>query len=238
MRPAIRLRRRDVLLSLMAGALRPAAAATAVDLLLVLAVDASGSVSMDRFNLQKHGLCRGVSQPGRGGRDRFRPGAGDRGHHDAVDRAFAAAAGRTLDDGHRPRRPPAASRPQSIRSQRVLFGGGTSISGAIDRAMAALVGRALHWRPRRVIDVSGDGANNAGRPADAARDEAVGAGVAINGLPILTLEPDLDEFYRSQVIGGPGAFLIVIHSYDQFAEAIRRKLVTEIARRATPERRA
>jgi hypothetical protein len=80
-----------------------------------------------------------------------------------------------------------------------------------------------------VIDVSGDGANNAGRPADAARDDAVAAGVAINGLPILTLEPDLDDFYRTQVIGGPGAFVIAIHSYDQFADAIRRKLVTEIA---------
>ena len=63
---------------------------------------------------------------------------------------------------------------------------------------------------RRVIDVSGDGANNRGRVADAARDEAVDAGIVINGLPILSLEPDLDEYYRAHVIGGPGAFVITL----------------------------
>ena len=82
---------------------------------------------------------------------------------------------------------------------------------------------------RRVIDISGDGANNRGRFAEEARDEAVRAGLVINGLPILTLEPELDEYYRESVIGGPGAFVIAVRSYEAFAQAIRSKLVTEIA---------
>ena len=80
-----------------------------------------------------------------------------------------------------------------------------------------------------MIDVSGDGANNRGRPAEAARDQAVQAGVAINGLPILTLEPDLDLSYREHVIGGPGAFVVAVTGYDQIADALRNKLINEIA---------
>ena len=80
-----------------------------------------------------------------------------------------------------------------------------------------------------MIDVSGDGSNNRGRPAEDARDEAVQAGVAINGLPILTIEPELDEYYRRNVIGGPGAFVIAVQRYDDFAAAVRKKLITEIA---------
>ena len=61
---------------------------------------------------------------------------------------------------------------------------------------------------RRVIDISGDGSNNRGRPVTLARDEAVAAGIGINGLPILALEPDLDRYYYDSVIGGPGAFVV------------------------------
>jgi hypothetical protein len=86
---------------------------------------------------------------------------------------------------------------------------------------------------RRVIDVSGDGGNNRGRPSTQARDEAVAAGVGINGLPILALEPNLDDYYRDYVIGGPGAFVVVAQSYDTFAAAILKKLIVEIA--ATPD---
>lgn len=82
---------------------------------------------------------------------------------------------------------------------------------------------------RRVIDVSGDGANNRGRPVTLARDEAVAAGVGINGLPILALEPDLDRYYQDFVIGGPGAFVVVARDYETFGEAILKKLITEIA---------
>jgi hypothetical protein len=80
-----------------------------------------------------------------------------------------------------------------------------------------------------VIDVSGDGANNSGRSVTQARDEAVHDGVGINGLPILSLEPFLDRYYYDNVIGGPGAFMIPAENYDTFADAILKKLITEIA---------
>jgi hypothetical protein len=111
---------------------------------------------------------------------------------------------------------------------RQLFGGGTSISGAIDHAMT-LFPRSPFSGGRRVIDVSGDGRNNRGRPAADARDEAVRAGVSINGLPILAIEPDLEEFYRDNVIGGPGAFVIPAASFETFADAILKKLIIEIS---------
>ena len=80
-----------------------------------------------------------------------------------------------------------------------------------------------------MIDVSGDGRNNRGRPAAEARDDAVRAGVTINGLPILAIESDLEEVYRDNVIGGPGAFVIPAASFETFADAILKKLVIEIS---------
>jgi hypothetical protein len=82
---------------------------------------------------------------------------------------------------------------------------------------------------RRIIDISGDGSNNSGRPAAAARNEAVADGIGINGLPILTVEPGLDHYYANNVIGGPGAFMIPARNYDTFADAILKKLINEIA---------
>lgn len=90
---------------------------------------------------------------------------------------------------------------------------------------------------RRVIDVSGDGPNNQGRPVLAARSEVLNRGIVINGLPLMTQDefslrwgiPDLDIYYRECVIGGPGSFMIPVKTWDQFAEAVRRKLVLEIA---------
>jgi hypothetical protein len=119
------------------------------------------------------------------------------------------------------------------QAPRALFGGGTSISGAIDYARAMLA-RAPFAGQRRVIDISGDGANNRGRPAEDARDAAVQAGVVINGLPILTLEPDLDDYYRQSVIGGPGAFVVAVRSYEEFAAALRGKLITIAGSKVDP----
>jgi hypothetical protein len=82
---------------------------------------------------------------------------------------------------------------------------------------------------RRVIDISGDGSNNRGRPAASARDAAVRAGIVINGLPILALEPGLDHYFVDHVIGGPGAFVIAAESYETFADAILKKLIREMA---------
>ena len=93
---------------------------------------------------------------------------------------------------------------------------------------------------RRVIDVSGDGPNNRGRPVTAARDEAVAKGIVINGLPILNDRPQpfdlptpmamaLDRYYADQVIGGPGSFVLPAQDFADFRTAILNKLIREIA---------
>jgi hypothetical protein len=114
----------------------------------------------------------------------------------------------------------------------------TSISGAIDYSRT-LFGAGGFTGARRVIDISGDGSNNSGRPADVARDEAVARGIVINGLPILNDRPnfgrppqrDLDAYYESNVIGGPGSFLIPAEDFNAFGAAILNKLIREIAAR-------
>lgn len=114
--------------------------------------------------------------------------------------------------------------------------GWTSISGAIDYSVR-LFGQGGFEGTRRVIDISGDGANNNGRPAAIARDEAVARGIIINGLPILNDRPnfgrpaeaDLDVYYETQVIGGPGSFMIAAEDFHAFGAAILNKLIREIA---------
>ena len=112
----------------------------------------------------------------------------------------------------------------------------TSISGAIDFSVGLLAqrqGEAL----RQVIHVSGDGANNQGRPVTQARDNALAKGITTNGLPLLLKRStgsswdveNLDEHYRDCVIGGPGAFMIPVRERAQFAEAIKTKIIREIA---------
>ncbi|MEL6800343.1 MAG: DUF1194 domain-containing protein [Pseudomonadota bacterium] len=112
----------------------------------------------------------------------------------------------------------------------------TSISGVLIHAADSIDANAYHGL-RRVIDVSGDGPNNDGRPVLRAREAVLARGITINGLPLMTRDglgtrwhlEDLDAYYRNCVIGGPGAFAIPVLSWDQFAEAVRRKLVLEIA---------
>jgi hypothetical protein len=113
----------------------------------------------------------------------------------------------------------------------------TSISGAMDYAMT-LFAQSPFEGTRRVIDISGDGSNNNGRSIREARDDVLKAGVIINGLPILNDRPTmwggapevfLDKYYEEQVIGGPGAFMIVADGFEKFADAILTKLVMEIA---------
>jgi hypothetical protein len=120
------------------------------------------------------------------------------------------------------------------------FADRTSISGGIDFAMAQLA-RAPFQASRRTIDVSGDGTNNSGRDVTDARDEAVASGVTINGLVILSERPmswnadhtnppgGLDAYYRNNVIGGPGAFVMVAENFNSFGQAILNKLIAEIA---------
>jgi hypothetical protein len=214
-----------VLALLAAASARPRA--QPVDLLLVLAVDTSGSVDTERFELQKQGYVAAFRNP------RLVR---------AIQAGPAGAIGVTMTQWTGPAMQlwvtpwmrvsdaaTAGAFADAVAAvPRRLFGGGTSISGAIDHA-AALFGRAPFDGARRVIDVSGDGANNRGNPAPVARDAAVAAGITVNGLPILALEPDVDVFYRDNVIGGPGAFLIVAKTFDDFADAVLRKLIAEIA---------
>lgn len=205
---------------------RLARAQPAVDLLLVLAVDASGSVDDDRFSLQLKGYADAFANPlvlraiqggvvgaiavtmlqwtgpGLQARTLDWSVVRDTGSAQRVARAIAAA-------------------------PRQLFGGGTSISGAIRHAMSLFP--ADPGEARMVIDISGDGRNNRGPPVAPARAAALEKGITINGLPILALEPDLEEYYRGTVIGGPGAFVVPAASYDAFAAAILHKLVVEIS---------
>jgi hypothetical protein len=198
-----------------------------VTVALVLAVDTSGSVSNGRFELQKQGYAAAFrnlqvlnsirSLATQAIAVTMMQWTGPRLHVVVVDwtlindktsaEAFAAA----VD-----------------AAPRQLFGGGTSISGAIDYSRVLLAGNPFR-AARHVIDISGDGSNNSGRSVTQARDEAVADGIGINGLPILTVEPGLDHYYYENVIGGPGAFMIPAENYDTFADAILKKLISEIA---------
>jgi hypothetical protein len=130
-----------------------------------------------------------------------------------------------------------------IMNTPVRRGSRTSISGAINFAMP-LFDENPYRGLRRVIDISGDGPNNNGAPVTGARDAALEKGIIINGLPIMVKEPsystmdidNLDWYYEDCVIGGPGAFVVSIKDRDNFKEAIRTKLLLEVAGR-TPERR-
>jgi hypothetical protein len=214
-----------ILLAALAAA--PARAQTEVDLQLVLAVDASGSVSMDRFELQQKGYAAAF-------RDSNVLKAIRSGAAGAIAVTMFQWTGPTL---HVPVVPWMLIKDEASahavadaieKTQRELFGGGTSISGAIDFGRT-LFPASPYRGTRRVIDISGDGANRNGRPVQDARDEAVRAGVTINGLPILALDFTLDRYFFNHVIGGPGSFVIGAANYENFAEAIVRKLIMEIA---------
>jgi hypothetical protein len=218
-----------LLLSLLVAA--PASAqrgdGPAVDLALVLAVDASGSVDQMRFELQKQGYVAAFRHPRvlnailsgptqsiavimmqwTGPSLQVIAVPWTRLHDTGSVKAFADAI---------------------AAAPRALFGCGTSISGAIDAGMALLFDNPFK-AARRVIDISGDGSNNRGRMVNLARDEAVRAGVGINGLPILALEPTLDRYFEENVIGGPGAFVVAAKDFETFGDAILKKLIAEIA---------
>jgi hypothetical protein len=207
----------------------PAAAQTPVDLQLVLAVDVSGSVNQTRFELQRDGYVAAFRNPRV--LDTIRSGP-----HQAIALTMVQWTGPALQVHVVPwmRIGDVASAEAFAaavaRTPRQLFGGGTSISGVIDYAVT-LMPESPYRGTRRVIDISGDGSNNRGRLVNLARDDAIAANIGINGLPILALEPDLDDYYERNVIGGPGAFVIAAKSYETFADAILKKLITEIAGR-------
>jgi hypothetical protein len=206
---------------------RGGAAERPVDLLLVLAVDASGSVDARRFELQRRGYAEAFANQRVLKAIRSGP-------LQAIAVTMFQWTGPSLQarilDWTVIADAADADRVATIvaTTPRQLFGGGTSLSGAIDYALRLFPDSPFAGE-RRVIDVSGDGANNVGRPAGYARDAAVAAGIVINGLPILALEPNLDAYYRDNVIGGPGAFVVAVDSFENFGDAILGKLISEIA---------
>ena len=120
------------------------------------------------------------------------------------------------------------------------FASRTSISGAIYFSLGQFSNSAPS-ADRRIIDISGDGTNNSGPTVTEARDQAVAKGITINGLAIINTQTrpgftmhtqpagGLPNYYKENVIGGPGAFLLVVENFETFADAIVRKLVSEIA---------
>ncbi len=201
-------------------------ALAAVDLALVLAVDGSSSVDEREFRLQMRGYAEAFRNP-------------------RVIHAATTGASRRIavtlvqwSNLHDQRQVVGWTVIEDEASALRLAGAiaaaprdvpaaSTSISGAIDFSVR-LLGDAPYAPARRVIDLSGDGLNNMGRPPTAARDAAVAAGIVVNGLAITTDVPALDLYYEDNVIGGSGAFALAIDSFERFPEAILKKLLREI----------
>src|SRR5215475_415683 len=215
-----------------------ALAAEEVDLLLVLASDVSRSVDHPKFLLQREGYATAISDP-------HVLDAIKSGPHQRIALCFVEWSGFgaqklvidwTLVDGPDPARKFGDQLLELPRS----FADRTSISGGIEFAAAQLE-RAPFQAARRTIDVSGDGTNNAGRDVRLARDEVIAKSIVINGLVILSDRPvpwyaehtnppgGLEKYYQDNVIGGPGAFILVAENFNSFGRAIIKKLIAEIA---------
>ena len=216
-------------------------AANAVDVELVLAVDVSYSMDMDELAIQREGYAQAIISKEFLQALKSLPN----GKVSITYFEWAASSDQKiiipwrLIDG-----PETADAVASeIMKTPVRRASRTSISGAIYFAMPLFDQDPYHGT-RRVIDISGDGPNNNGAPVTPARDEAVSKGIVINGLPIMVKEPsystmdidNLDWYYEDCVIGGPGSFVVSIKDREKFKEAIRTKLLLEVASR-TPERR-
>jgi hypothetical protein len=234
--------RRGLILAAIAGAgaaaCLPASAAELVDVELVLAVDVSLSMSPDELEIQRRGYAAALTH------ERVIEAIKD-GVYGQIAVTYVEWAGQTSQHIIVPwtiissreeaqafvdkltANPPSSARRTSISSA-LLFSGDLFAESSF-RGM------------KRVVDVSGDGANNQGPPVDLVRDEIIAQGVTINGLPLMTRGgmpsvfdiDDLDVYYTNCVIGGPGSFMIPVNDWSQFPEAIRRKLVLELA--GTPE---
>ena len=201
--------------------------AASVDLALVLAIDTSGSVSNDRMTLQIHGCARAIE-------DSRVIAAVRAGRHSRIavtlvewsswDRQNQVVDWTLIDDESTAR----SFAARIVRADRSIPGA-TSIGGAINFSVK-LFAECGYRATRRVIDISGDGRDNdSDRDVTVARDDAVAAGITINGLPILEVEEELELYYQERVIGGPDAFMIAADDFSSFGKAILQKLVSEIA---------
>lgn len=214
---------------LLGWALAPetARAAQPVDLELVLAVDASSSVSADEFDLQIKGLAKAFRNPGV--LEAVQAGG---------DLGIAVSLMQWSDNrkqiraiGWTPVRDEStilALADAIEATPRYLIGGGTAIGGAIQFAVRQFEDNGFDGR-RRVIDISGDGRTNQGSQPSKERDRAVALGITINGLTILNEDPTIDTYYFRNVIGGTGAFVVTANDYEAYETAILTKLIREIA---------
>lgn len=236
-----------LVLAFLSLALPPSRAAEQVDLLLVLAADVSRSVDQPKFQLQREGYAAAVTntqvleaiRSGRNGKIAicFVEWAGVVSQKLVIDWTVIsdAESARRFSD-------------QIIELPR-SFADRTSISGGIDFAMTQFE-RAPFRAERMTIDVSGDGTNNSGRDVTQARDDAVNKGVTINGLVILSERPipwnpehtnppgGLPDYFKRNVIGGPGAFVIVAENFESFGRALINKMIAEIAQAQRPRHAA
>lgn len=197
-----------------------------VSLELVLAVDTSSSVSPEEFDLQMRGFSGAFRNPsviaailatgGSGVAVSMIQWSDNRRQEVAVDWALLT------DEAS------IQAFAESIDSTpRFLDGGGTAIGGAIEFGLAE-IDRNAYEGTRKVIDISGDGRANQGASPDSLRDLAVLQGVTVNGLAILNEDSSVADYYKNNVIGGEGAFVITANDYESFALAIQEKLIKEI----------
>jgi hypothetical protein len=208
--------------------------AIAVDVELVLSTDISYSMDYDELKLQRDGYVEAIQSA------EFL-NALKQGMHGKIAVTLVEWAGANdqrvvtpwrLIDGPDSARAVAAE--MAAAPVRRAFR--TSISGALIFSAGLFEGNGFAGI-RRVIDVSGDGTNNQGPLIVPTRDEVIAKGIVINGLPIMLKEPqpnsidikDLDIYYEDCVIGGPGAFVVAMRERDKFKDAIRTKLVLEVA---------
>lgn len=230
-----------VVLALAVLAAPQSRAAEEVDVALVLAVDVSLSMSREELEIQRRGYAAALLHDhvlqaiADGARGRvavaYVEWAGSRMQRVVV--PWTVIAGR--EDAQRVVAQLSAQPPNSARR--------TSISGALAFA-GDMLAESGFQTPRRVIDISGDGPNNEGAPVADVRDALTRRGITINGLPLMTNGGfttsydigELDRYYADCVIGGPGAFMVPVNDWDQFPEAVRRKLVMELAGAASPRR--
>jgi hypothetical protein len=224
-----------------------ARAAEQVDLLLALAMDVSRSMEQPKFLLQREGYAAAVTNPQVLNAIRSGP-------HQKIALCFIDWSGggeqKLIIDWNVIDSAASAQRfgDLIIEAPR-SFNDRTSIGGGISFA-AAQIARAPFEAERQTIDVSGDGTNNAGRDVQIARDQAVAKGINVNGIAILTdiqysRTPEhtnppggLEKYYRDNVIGGPGAFVMVAEDFSSFGRAMVKKLIAEIASAPAPRRTA
>ena len=198
-----------------------------VDLELILAVDASSSVSAEEFELQMRGLSESFRNPLV---TEAIQATGDLGIAVALvqwadnRKQFLAIDWLVIKD-----EPAALAFADEIdATPRFLVGGGTAIGALIQYGMNQLARNDYIGR-RKVIDISGDGRTNQGAYPTNYRERAITDGVTVNGLAILNEDPNVDRYYRSQVIAGTGAFVMSATTYEDFSAAMLEKLLKEIA---------